>query len=84
MLQETIPTSLLKLSTDNAARAVKMFASIQKYMGECGEALPQATRLEIVQKLLHQVCFLLLQVLCAFCHLGYANWVSTCKSRVVC
>ncbi len=35
--QECIPTSLLKLNTDNANRAVKMFAGIQKYMAEGGE-----------------------------------------------
>lgn len=53
--QELIPTSLLKLNTDNAARAVKMFATIQRYMGETGEALTQQQRLETIQKLLHQV-----------------------------
>ncbi|KAK9815534.1 hypothetical protein WJX72_005298 [[Myrmecia] bisecta] len=51
---DCIPTSLLKLSTDNAARAVKMFAGIQKYMGDTAEALTPAQRNEIAQKLLHQ------------------------------
>eukprot|EP00884_Botryococcus_braunii_P012518 jgi/Botrbrau1/21267/Bobra.39_2s0057.2 len=51
---ETIPTSLLKLNSDNAARAVKMFSMIQRYMGETGETLGQPQRLEIIQKLLHQ------------------------------
>lgn len=55
LLQELIPTSLLKLNTDNAARAVKMFATIQRYMGETGEALTPQQRLETIQKLLHQV-----------------------------
>lgn len=58
-MQDIIPTSLLKLSQDNAGRAVKMFAGVQKYMEE--GSLPAAAspaksqRLELVQKLLHQV-----------------------------
>ena len=36
--QETIPTSLLKLGADNAARAIKMFGGVQKYMGVGPEA----------------------------------------------
>jgi hypothetical protein len=53
-LQEPIPTSLLKLNNDYCARAVKMFTGILKYSGDTNESLPQAQRLEIAQKLLHQ------------------------------
>lgn len=53
--QDCIPTSLLKLNADNASRAVKMFAGVQKYMAENGtESLSGAARAELVQKLLHQ------------------------------
>lgn len=52
--QDCIPTSLLKLSADNASRAVKMFAGVQKYMVEGGEQLTNAQCAELVQKLLHQ------------------------------
>jgi hypothetical protein len=45
---------LLKLSADNASRAVKMFAGVQKYMTEAGEVLTDGQRAELVQKLLHQ------------------------------
>ncbi|KAK9917170.1 hypothetical protein WJX75_001536 [Coccomyxa subellipsoidea] len=52
---DSIPTSLLKLSADNASRAVKMFAGVQKYMAENGgEVLGGTARAELVQKLLHQ------------------------------
>ncbi|GLI62984.1 hypothetical protein VaNZ11_005841 [Volvox africanus] len=51
---ESIPTSLLKLSNDHISRAVKMFSGILKYMGETGEQLPAIQSLEIAQKLLHQ------------------------------
>lgn len=54
-MQDSIPTSLLKLSADNASRAVKMFAGVQKYMAENGgEVLSGTARAELVQKLLHQ------------------------------
>ena len=53
-LQDSIPTSLLKLSADNSSRAVKMFAGIQRYMDEGQEGLTTAQSIEIVQKLLHQ------------------------------
>ena len=53
-LQDSIPTSLLKLSHDNSSRAVKMFAGIQRYMDEHQEGLSAAQGIEIVQKLLHQ------------------------------
>ncbi len=54
-VQDCIPTSLLKLSADNSTRAVKMFAGVQKYMAESGEAPVGAAKAELVQKLLHQV-----------------------------
>lgn len=49
--QEQLPTSLLKLSTENTGRAINMFNAILKYQSEGGES-PE--RLELVQKLLHQ------------------------------
>uniref|UniRef100_A0A7S0WQ45 Kinesin motor domain-containing protein n=1 Tax=Chlamydomonas leiostraca TaxID=1034604 RepID=A0A7S0WQ45_9CHLO len=51
---EPIPTSLLKMSGEHMSRAVKMFSGILKYMGETGERLDDAGRIEIAQKLLHQ------------------------------
>ena len=54
VVQDSIPTSLLKLSHDNSSRAVKMFAGIQRYMDESQEGLSAAQSIEIVQKLLHQ------------------------------
>ena len=54
-MQDCIPTSLLKLSADNSTRAVKMFAGVQKYMAENGDAPVGAAKTELVQKLLHQV-----------------------------
>ena len=53
-MQESIPTSLLKLSADNSSRAVKMFAGIQRYMDEAQEGLNTSQSIDIVQKLLHQ------------------------------
>lgn len=50
-----IPTSLLKLSSENTSRAVKMFLGVQKFMGDTSEATPPAARFELAQKLLHQV-----------------------------
>ena len=55
LAQDCIPTSLLKLSADNSTRAVKMFAGVQKYMAESGDAPVGAAKAELVQKLLHQV-----------------------------
>ena len=56
VLQDGIPTSLLKLSTENQARAVKMFGGVQKYMTADGpNPSTEAQRLEIASKLLHQV-----------------------------
>lgn len=55
IVQEVIPTSLLKLTTENANRAVKMFLGIQKYMAEGPDALTPVLRYEMAQKLLHQV-----------------------------
>lgn len=49
--QEQLPTSLLKLSTENTGRAIKMFNAILKYQSEGGDS-PE--RLELIQKLLHQ------------------------------
>ena len=54
-MQEVIPTSLLKLSSENTGRAVKMFLGVQKFMGESSEGLPQNARFDLAQKLLHQV-----------------------------
>lgn len=60
-MQEIIPTSLLKIGPENVSRAVKMFAGVQKFMDD-GTAIADRTaspaksqRLELVQKLLHQV-----------------------------
>jgi len=55
-MQEVIPTSLLKLNSENTSRAVKMFLGVQKFMMEGNEALPTPQRYELAQKLLHQVC----------------------------
>lgn len=60
MLQEVIPTSLLKLNSENTSRAVKMFLGVQKFMGEGSDALPTAQRFDLAQKLLHQVCIIVL------------------------
>mmetsp|Transcript_37392 Transcript_37392/g.110381 ORF Transcript_37392/g.110381 Transcript_37392/m.110381 type:complete len:1168 (-) Transcript_37392:781-4284(-) len=49
-----IPTSLLKMSNENASRAVKMFSGILKYQGESGEGLTTTQMFDIAQKLLHQ------------------------------
>ena len=51
---DPIPVSLLKHSSENASRAVKMFSSILQYMGVSGEMLSQVAGLELAQKLLHQ------------------------------
>lgn len=58
-LQDAIPTSLLKLGADNSARAVKMFGGVHKYMGVGAEGpgaeqLPDAMRVEVAAKLMHQ------------------------------
>ena len=60
LLQEMIPTSLLKLGGENATRAVKMFAGILKYLSEDGSqdastSPSKSARIDLVQKLLHQV-----------------------------
>jgi hypothetical protein len=52
--QENIPTSLLKMSSENASRAVKMFISVLKYQGEGGEQISAVHGFDIAQKLLHQ------------------------------
>lgn len=53
--REAIPTSLLKLASENQARAVKMFGGILKYTGELteGDPITPAQRVEVAQKLLH-------------------------------
>lgn len=52
--EDSLPVSLLKHSSDNASRAVKMFTSILQFMGVNGEMLSQVATLDIAQKLLHQ------------------------------
>lgn len=52
--QEAVPTSLLKLNSEYAGRAVKMFHGILKYCGDSGEQCSAIQRLEIAQRLLHQ------------------------------
>ena len=52
--ESPLPASLLKQSSENSSRAVKMFASLLNYMGIHGEMLSQVAALEIAQKLLHQ------------------------------
>ena len=49
-----IPTSLLKHSSENASKSVKMFSAVLEFMGVNGEMLSQVAGLELVQKLLHQ------------------------------
>jgi len=56
-VQEGIPTSLLKLTTENMGRAIKMFGGVQKYMlPDSGppDGITPLQRLEIAGKLLHQ------------------------------
>ena len=56
-MQEGIPTSLLKLTTENMGRAIKMFGGVQKYMlPDSGppDGITPLQRLEIAGKLLHQ------------------------------
>lgn len=55
VVQDLIPTSLLKLSGEHTSRAVKMFLGTLKYMGETNEEVGHNTCIEIAQKLLHQV-----------------------------
>lgn len=52
--ESPLPTSLLKHSSDNSSRAVKMFSVLLQYMGANGEMLSQIASLELAQKLLHQ------------------------------
>eukprot|EP00878_Enallax_costatus_P030168 GHUV01032825.1.p1 GENE.GHUV01032825.1~~GHUV01032825.1.p1 ORF type:complete len:1266 (+),score=433.04 GHUV01032825.1:2206-6003(+) len=53
---EPIPTSLLRLAPEHAARAVKMFAGILRYCGDApgSDSINQAQAIETAQKLLHQ------------------------------
>jgi hypothetical protein len=55
--QEPVPTSLLRLAPEHAARAVKMFVGILRYCGDApgSEQISQAQAIETAQKLLHQV-----------------------------
>lgn len=53
-MQEAIPTSLLKLSSDNVSRALKLFQCITRYM-EGPDSQVQAVQTELAQKVLHQV-----------------------------
>ena len=52
--QECIPTSLLKLGADSSGRAVKMFAAVQRYMGDAGDPPAGAAKLDLIAKLLSQ------------------------------
>lgn len=52
--QECIPTSLLKLGADSSGRAVKMFAAVQRYMGDVGDPPTGAAKLDLIAKLLSQ------------------------------
>ena len=52
--QECIPTSLLKLGADSSGRAVKMFAAVQRYMGDAGDPPTGAAKLDLIAKLLSQ------------------------------
>uniref|UniRef100_A0A383VU44 Kinesin motor domain-containing protein n=1 Tax=Tetradesmus obliquus TaxID=3088 RepID=A0A383VU44_TETOB len=53
---EPVPTSLLRLAPEHAARAVKMFVGILRYCGDApgSEQISQAQAIETAQKLLHQ------------------------------
>eukprot|EP00873_Tetraselmis_striata_P004861 jgi/Tetstr1/425125/TSEL_015587.t1 len=53
--RDMIPTSLLKLASENQTRAVKMFGGVLKYTGDLveGEPVTPASRVEVAQKLLH-------------------------------
>ena len=52
--EDGLPASLLKHSSENQSRAVKMFTSILQFMGVHGEMLSQVAALDLAQKLLHQ------------------------------
>lgn len=43
------------MSSEHVSRAVKMFSGILKYQGDTGEQVDEPQRIEIAQKLLHQV-----------------------------
>ena len=82
VLQDVIPTSLLRLGADNSARAVKMFGGVQKYIGTGeagGEPLSDEMLVEVAAKLMHQAIKrpelrdeLYMQVNCL-------NWALTCE-----
>jgi hypothetical protein len=50
-LQDPIPTSLTRMSSDLASRAVKMFLLVLKYIGQGGTDLTEAERTQLVLKL---------------------------------
>lgn len=58
MLQDPIPTSLLKINGDFVSRAVKLFQTILKYMGidssEKGNQIGLEERIELVSKIYKQ------------------------------
>ena len=54
-MQEPIPTSLLKLSSDNQNRAVKLYQCILTYMEGPADVQSQAAEYELAQRVLHQV-----------------------------
>ena len=54
-VQEMLNTSLLKLNSELANRAVKMFVGIQRFAADGQEGMPTIMRYELSQKLLHQV-----------------------------
>lgn len=59
VLQDAIPTSLLRLGAENSVRAVKMFGGVQKFMGTSGGGVSSdgptdASRFEVAAKLLQQ------------------------------
>ena len=84
-----IPTSLLKLGSDSANRAVKMFAGILKYLSEDGSqdantSPSKSARIDLVQKLLHQVLRLCLSMRMCSCLCTCINLVQKLLHRVLC
>lgn len=52
--EDNLPTSLLKLSSENQNRSTKMFSLILDYMGIRGDVLSQVAALDLAQRVLHQ------------------------------
>lgn len=50
--EDNLPTSLLKLSSENQNRSTKMFTLILEYMGIRGDVLSQVAALDLAQKVL--------------------------------